>query len=210
MPPSERAAPGPRFASRIDVDLAPNALAAALAARRAAGARILDLTSSNPTRAGFAYPEAEILAALASPAALRYEPDPRGLPAARAAISAYYAARGESVDAEDLLLTASTSESYALLFKLLAEPGDEILVPAPSYPLFEMLAALESVRLVRYPLAHAADRGWRIEREALEASALAAHARRRRRASEQSHRLLSCRPTSAPGWKRSARAAGSR
>jgi len=170
MPPSERTAPGPRFASRIDVDLEPNALAAAFAARRAAGGRILDLTTSNPTRAGFAYPEAEILAALASPAALRYEPDPRGLPAARAAISAYYAARGESVDAEDLLLTASTSESYALLFKLLAEPGDEILVPAPSYPLFEMLAALESVRLARYPLEHAASRGWRIQREALEAA----------------------------------------
>ena len=170
MPPSERAAPGLRFASRIDVDLAPNPLAVLLAARRAAGGRILDLTAGNPTRAGFAYPEAEILAALASPAALRYEPDPGGLPAARAAISAYYAARGESVDAEDLLLTASTSESYALLFKLLAEPGDEILVPAPSYPLFEVLAALESVRLVRYPLAHAAGRGWRIQREALEAA----------------------------------------
>jgi len=170
MPPSERAAPGPRFASRIDVDLAPNALAAVLAARRAAGGRMLDLTTSNPTRAGFSYPEAEILAALASPAALRYQPDPRGLPAARAAISAYYTARGESVDAEDLLLTASTSESYALLFKLLAEPGDEVLVPAPSYPLFEMLAALESVRLVRYPLSHTPDQGWRIQREALEAA----------------------------------------
>lgn len=141
-----------------------------LAARRGAGGRILDLTAGNPTRAGFAYPEAEILAAVASPAALRYEPDPRGLPAARAAISAYYAARGESVDAADLLLTASTSESYALLFKLLAEPGDEILVPAPSYPLFEMLAALESVRLVRYPLEHAGNHGWRIQREALEAA----------------------------------------
>ncbi|HEY8155783.1 MAG TPA: pyridoxal phosphate-dependent aminotransferase [Myxococcota bacterium] len=170
MPPSERAAPGPRFASRIDVDLAPNALTQALAERRSAGGRILDLTLSNPTQAGFAYPEAEILAALASPEALRYEPDPRGLPAARAAISAYYAARGEAVEAGDLLLTASTSESYALLFKLLAEPGDEILVPAPSYPLFETLAALESVRLVRYPLGHAPEAGWRIERETLEAA----------------------------------------
>jgi hypothetical protein len=170
MPPTERAAPLPRFASRIDVDLAPNALAAALAARRAGGGRILDLTAANPTRAGFRYPEAEILAALAAPAALGYQPDPRGLPSARAAISAYYAARGESVDAEDLLLTASTSESYALLFKLLADPGDEILVPAPSYPLFEMLAALESVRPVRYPLEHAGDHGWRIRRDALEAN----------------------------------------
>ncbi len=162
--------PGPRFASRIDVDLAPNALAAALAARRAAGARVLDLTSSNPTRAGLRYPEAEILAALASPEALAYQPDPRGLAAARAAISAYYAARGESVEPEDLLLTASTSESYALLFKLLADPGDEVLIPAPSYPLFDVLAGLESVRLVRYPLVHAAGDGWRIQREALAAA----------------------------------------
>jgi hypothetical protein len=158
----------PRFASRIDVDLTPNALAQALAARRAAGGRILDLTASNPTQVGFAYPETEILAALAAPAALRYEPEPRGLPAARAAVSAYYAARGESVDADDVLITASTSESYALLMKLLAEPGDEILVPAPSYPLFDVLAALESVSLVRYPLEHAPGRGWRIAREALE------------------------------------------
>jgi alanine-synthesizing transaminase len=162
--------PGPRFASRIDVDLAPNALAAALAARRDAGARILDLTSSNPTRAGLRYPEAEILAALASPAALAYQPDPRGLASARAAISAYYASRGESVDPEDLVLTASSSESYALLFKLLADPGDEVLIPAPSYPLFDVLAGLESVRLVRYPLVHAAGEGWRIQREALEAA----------------------------------------
>ena len=136
--------------------------------RRAAGARILDLTLSNPTQAGFAYPDAEILAALAAPALLRYEPEPRGLPAARAAVAAYYAARGESVDADDVLITASTSESYALLMKLLAEPGDEILVPAPSYPLFDVLAALESVSLVRYPLEHAPGRGWRIGREALE------------------------------------------
>ena len=130
----------------------------------------LDLTSANPTRAGLRYPEAEILAALASPAALDYQPDPRGLPGARAAISAYYASRGESVDPEDLLLTASSSESYALLFKLLADPGDEILIPAPSYPLFDVLAALESVRLVRYPLVHSPEAGWRIQREALEAA----------------------------------------
>ncbi len=168
MPSGPRVLASPRFASRIDVDLTPNALAQALAARRAAGGRILDLTLSNPTQAGFAYPEAEILAALAAPAALRYEPEPRGLPAARAAVSAYYAARGESVDADDVLITASTSESYALLMKLLAEPGDEILVPAPSYPLFDVLAALESVSLVRYPLEHAPDRGWRIGRAALE------------------------------------------
>jgi alanine-synthesizing transaminase len=168
MPPAPRAQAAPRFAGRIDVDLTPNALAQALAARRAAGARVLDLTTSNPTQAGFTYPESEILAALASPAALRYEPEPRGLPAARAAVSGYYAARGESVGAEDVLITASTSESYALLLKLLSEPGDEILVPAPSYPLFDLLAALESVELERYPLQHTSETGWRIEPAALE------------------------------------------
>ena len=162
--------PEPRFAARIDPDLAPNPLAAALAARRSAGARILDLTASNPTRVGLSYPQAEILAALASPEALAYQPDPRGLLAARSAISAYYADRGESVDPEDLLLTASSSESYALLFKLLADPGDEVLVPAPSYPLFDVLAALESVRLRRYPLRYDEGRGWRLQREALEAA----------------------------------------
>ncbi len=167
MPPRTPAASNPRFASRIDVDLTPNALAQALAARRGAGARVLDLTASNPTRAGFTYPEAEILAALAAPEALRYEPEPRGLLAARTAVSAYYAARSERVDAEDVLITSSTSESYALLMKLLAEPGDEFLVPAPSYPLFEMLAGLEAVSLVRYPLEPTPGSGWRIGREAL-------------------------------------------
>jgi aspartate/methionine/tyrosine aminotransferase len=157
-----------RFAARLDLDLAPNALAEALAARRAGGAPVLDLTASNPTRAGFAYAEREILSALASPEALRYEPEPRGLPAAREAVTAYYAARGETVDAHDLLLTSSTSESYSLLFKLLAEPGDEVLAPQPSYPLLELLAALESVRLVRYPLEQDAQGVWRIGRTALE------------------------------------------
>jgi aspartate/methionine/tyrosine aminotransferase len=161
--------PEPRFASRIDPDLTPNPLAAALAERRSAGARILDLTASNPTRAGLVYPEAGILAALASPEALAHQPDPRGLPAARAAISAYYAERGDAVGVEDVLLTASSSESYALLFKLLADPGDEVLVPAPSYPLFDVLAALESVRLRRYPLRYVEGR-WRIQREALAAA----------------------------------------
>jgi aspartate/methionine/tyrosine aminotransferase len=167
MPPSPRSV---AFASRIDLDQEPNALSLALANRRAAGAQILDLTASNPTQAGLCYPESEILAALAVPAALRYEPEPRGLAPARQAIAGYYAARGERVDADDVIVTASTSESYALLFKLLASPGDEVLVPAPSYPLFELLAALESVELARYPLVHAPGLGWRIDRAALRAA----------------------------------------
>jgi aspartate/methionine/tyrosine aminotransferase len=172
MPRRGPADPHPplRFASRIDPDLAPNPLAAALAAHRSSGARLLDLTASNPTRVGLRYPQAEILAALDSPAALAYQPDPRGLAAARSAISSYYAERGETVALDDLLLTASSSESYALLFKLLADPGDEVLVPAPSYPLFDLLASLESVRLARYPLRYTEAEGWRIQREALEAA----------------------------------------
>jgi hypothetical protein len=157
----------PTFAARIDADLTPNPLTRAIEQRRARGAPLLDLTASNPTRAGFTYPEAEILAALASPAALRYDPDPRGLPAAREAIAGYYASRGERVAIDDVFVTASTSEAYALLFKLLADPGDEVLVPAPGYPLLDMLAALESVAPVRYPLAHTRD-GWRIDRATLE------------------------------------------
>jgi aspartate/methionine/tyrosine aminotransferase len=103
-----------------------------------------------------------MLDCLSNPAALRYEPDPRGLPAAREAVAAYYAG---SVDAGNVILTASTSESYSFLFKLLADAGGELLVPRPSYPLFEFLAALESLRVVQYPLVYHG--GWEIDLGAL-------------------------------------------
>lgn len=118
---------------------------------RASGTRILDLTESNPTRAGFLAPP-ELLALLANPAGAHYAPDARGLVSAREAVSADYAARGVRVDPEGLILTASSSESYSLLFKLLANPGDEVLVPTPSYPLFGYLADLDSVSVRAYPL----------------------------------------------------------
>jgi alanine-synthesizing transaminase len=153
---------GPPFSSRLDWDLAPNRLSRLLDAKRSAGEQILDLTESNPTQAGFVYPSEEILAALSDPAALRYEPAAAGLPGARAAVAEYYSGR---VSPERILLTASTSEAYSFVFKLLADPGDEVLVPSPSYPLFEFLAALDSVRVVQYPLAY---RGtWSIDLEAL-------------------------------------------
>ena len=139
------------FSSRLNWSVPANSLARLLAKKRASGAAILDLTESNPTIAGFTYPEDFILAALADPKSLRYEPAPAGILAARAAVSAYYGGR---MDAGRILLTASTSEAYALLFKLLGDPGDEVLVPRPSYPLFDFLAALESVRVVEYPLAY--------------------------------------------------------
>lgn len=155
-----------RFSSRLRWDLRPNRLAVLLEARRRAGAAILDLTESNPTRAGLPYPAAEILEPLAGPRALVYDPAPAGGAAAREAVCAYYAARGHAVAPDRVLLTASTSEAYAYLFKLLAGPGDEVLVPRPSYPLFEFLAALESVRVAAYPLVYHG--AWSIDLHALE------------------------------------------
>jgi len=154
------------FSSRLQWDASPNPLAQLLAKKRGEGANILDLTESNPTRANLSYPAEEILAALADARALRYDPDPRGLPAAREAVSRYYAERGAGVPASRILLTASTSEAYAYLFKLLANPGEEILVPRPSYPLFEYLAAIEAVQVRQYPLRY--DGGWHIDFAALE------------------------------------------
>jgi aspartate/methionine/tyrosine aminotransferase len=121
-----------------------NALSRALAARREP---FIDLTLSNPTAAGLPYEEERILRALSQPRAFRYEPHPRGLPEAREAVADYYGGR---VDAAHIVLTASTSEAYSLIFKLLCDAGDEVLVPEPSYPLFADLTALESVRMSPY------------------------------------------------------------
>jgi hypothetical protein len=153
------------FSSRFHWDLRPNRISQALAAKRAAGARILDLTESNPTHAGLHYPD-EIVRAFEDAAMLAYEPAPAGTPAARAAVSAWYAARGHTVPVERILLTASTSEAYAYLFKLLTNAGDEVLVPRPSYPLFEFLADMESVTVRQYPLVYHG--GWSIDLRAVE------------------------------------------
>jgi aspartate/methionine/tyrosine aminotransferase len=136
---------------RLPPQLQPNALARAMAAMRASGAAIADLTDSNPTHIGVAYPH-DLLAPLADTAALRYEPHPFGLPAARAAVAADHARRGISIDPAHVVLTASTSEAYSWLFKLLCDAGDSVLVPRPSYPLFEHLTALESVHAQPYDL----------------------------------------------------------
>src|SRR3984957_2700500 len=162
------------FSSRLQWDSQPNPLSILLAEKRRSGAAILDLTESNPTRAGLDYPGGELLAALADSRALLYEPDPRGLLTAREAVSEYYAGRGIDVPAARILLTGSTSEAYSYLFKLLADPGDEILVPRPSYPLFDYLAAMESVRVVQYPLRY--DGVWHIDFDAL-ASAITGRTR---------------------------------
>src|SRR5579864_8683557 len=150
------------FSSRLNWNLPTNPLAKLIEEKRASGAAILDLTESNPTMAGLSYPADRILAALSDPRSICYEPAPMGHPAARAAVAAYY---GRRVEPDRVLVTASTSEAYGFLFKLLADPGDEILAPRPSYPLFDFLAALESVRVVEYPLVYHS--GWAIDFDTL-------------------------------------------
>jgi aspartate/methionine/tyrosine aminotransferase len=140
-------------------------------ALRARGEKLVDLTQSNPTVAGVPYESERILAALRHPLALRYQPDPLGLLSAREAISAEWARLGARVLPERILITASTSEAYGLLFKLLCDPGDEVLVPAPSYPLFEHLARFEGVRALPYALGF--DGGWFIDFERLRAATTA-------------------------------------
>jgi alanine-synthesizing transaminase len=141
------------FSSRFHWDFRPNRLTQLLARKRSEGAQVLDLTESNPTRAGIEYPAA-IARTFEDDRVLRYEPSAAGMASARAAVSRYYADRGHDVPVERILLTASTSEAYAYLFKLLADPGDHVLVPRPSYPLFEFLATMEHVGVRQYPLAY--------------------------------------------------------
>jgi len=159
------------FSSRTDWDLTPNRLAAELARMRARGREVLDLTESNPTRCGFHYERKAMLGALARPAALQYHPDPRGMRSARQAVAGYYRRRaagaaGLRVAPDRILLTASTSEAYSFVLRLLCDPGDQVLVPSPSYPLFEFLAGLNDVELVPYALVY--DHGWQIDLHSLE------------------------------------------
>ncbi|HPC83655.1 MAG TPA: pyridoxal phosphate-dependent aminotransferase [Thermoanaerobaculaceae bacterium] len=151
------------FSSRTPADLEPNRITLA----RAAHPPAYDLTDSNPTRCGIPYPE-DLLRPLADPAGLAYRPDPRGLVEARRAVSAEYARQGAAVPVERLVLTASTSEAYALLFKLLCEPGEAVLVGVPSYPLFDHLARVEGVRTEPYHLDP--DQGWRLDLHELAAA----------------------------------------
>jgi aspartate/methionine/tyrosine aminotransferase len=153
------------FSKRTEWPLARNRLSRALEARRRAGRSILDLTESNPTRCGFEYDRGKILGALSDPRSLTYSPDPRGLASARRAVADYYAERDVCVSPEQVFLTTSTSEAYAYVFRLLADPGDNVLVPAPSYPLFEFLGGLNDLELAAYPLLY--DQGWQVDLQAL-------------------------------------------
>ena len=150
------------FSSRLKWETATNRLMQALEARRASGACILDLTQSNPTQAGIVYP-ANVLQAFSDPRGMQYDPDPRGLPCAREAVARHF-----DCDVARVVMTASTSEAYSWLFKLLCDPGDEVLVPRPSYPLFDYLAALESANVRQYPLRY--HEGWWLDFEDLEAA----------------------------------------
>jgi aspartate/methionine/tyrosine aminotransferase len=158
------------FSKRTDWNLTRNDFSRALDAHRRSGRPLLDLTASNPTAVGLRYDPA-ILPALSNPAALSYNPDPKGLLTARAAVAEYYNGTehsGCSLSPEQIILTVSTSEAYSFVFRLLCDPGDEVLVPTPSYPLFEYLADLHDVRLVPYTLFY--DHGWEIEFQSLKAA----------------------------------------
>jgi alanine-synthesizing transaminase len=152
------------FSKRIPPNPAANALSRRLAALHDAGQTWADLTESNPTRAGLDYP-ADLLAPLADRRGLAYEPHPFGLPSAREAVARDHLRRDARVDADRVILTASTSEAYSWLFKLLCSPGENVLVPRPSYPLFEHLTRLEGIEAVPYDLEY--HRRWQIDDRSL-------------------------------------------
>src|SRR5438309_11823644 len=155
------------FSNRTSWKLAPNRFTEAQRELEESGAEILDLTVSNPTRAGLHYDSEAILRSLVRPEALDYDPQPKGLLSARQAVSDYYREQHDEfeVHPESLILTTGTSEGYSYVFRLLCNAGDEILVPKPSYPLFEFLADLADVKLIPYPLLY--DHGWQIDLDSL-------------------------------------------
>ncbi len=158
------------FSSRFHWNLQSNPLNDLLEKKRRRGAAVLDLTESNLTAVGLDYPEQEILQALHQPPALRYQPHPRGLLVARQAVADYYRERREAVAVDQIHLTTSTSEGYGFLFKLLTDPGDNVLVPQPSYPLLEFLAGLEAIDLRPYALLYRESAGWEIDLDSLAAA----------------------------------------
>jgi alanine-synthesizing transaminase len=164
------------FSERTNWNLAENELTAAIRQRRASGREFFDLTVSNPTHCGFEYDAAALLAPLHNPQALDYEPDPFGMTTAREAVARYYSDAGASIPLDHICLTTSTSEAYSFLFRLLCNPGDEVLVASPSYPLFDFIARLDDVQLREYPLLYdpnadlISGHGWSIDLHALAAS----------------------------------------
>jgi aspartate/methionine/tyrosine aminotransferase len=154
------------FARRTEWNLKTNRYTEALNAFRKTGGRLLDLTASNPTEVGLRYETKKLLQSLSNAKALEYEPTAKGLLSARQAVAAYYAEKGIELSPGNLFLTVSTSEAYSFCFRLLCDPGDELLVPQPSYPLFEFLADLQDVKLKPYELIY--DHGWQVDFHSLE------------------------------------------
>jgi len=158
-----------KFAKRTDWDLTANSFSQVVGELKAAGKKIYDLTVSNPTQCGLAYPQEELLAAFHQPENMIYDPAACGLLGARQAVAHYYQERGVDVPVERILLTASTSEAYSFLFRLLAEAHDRIAFPKPSYPLFEFLAGVHDLEWTTYNLVYEKDR-WALDRESFIAS----------------------------------------
>jgi len=154
------------FSGRTAWDRRPNRIALRTAALKAQGNQLIDLAQTNPTQCSFDYPERELSDALSTAELRRYCPDPKGLKAAREALASRGFAGGGQVNPEQIILCSGTSDAYSYLFKLLCNPGDNVVVPRPSYPLFEFLADLESVNLRAYPLRFAAE--WAIDFAALQ------------------------------------------
>ncbi len=161
------------FSRRTAWNLAPNRYTEALEDHKRAGRELLDLTASNPTTVGLTYRESELLHSLTDHAGLTYQPSAQGLPSARQAVASNYAEKGSRISPDDLILTTSTSEAYSFVFRLLCDPGDTVLIPAPSYPLFDFLGDLNDVRLVPYELVY--DHGWQIDFESLRIAMARAH-----------------------------------
>ena len=154
------------FSDRTAWNLEPNPLSKALAKRLASGETVIDLTESNPTKCGFHFEAERILGALSHLASLKYEPIAQGLLPARNAVVDYYRSQNCSVNINDIFLTTSTSEAYSFLFRTLCNPGDEVLIPQPGYPLFNFLADIQDVGTAHYPLIY--DYGWQIDFHALQ------------------------------------------
>jgi alanine-synthesizing transaminase len=155
------------FSKRFEYNIEENKLSRLLKEKKSAGVNVLDLTESNPTNAEFNYDEIGILNAIASPGSLKYNPDPKGLKSAREAVSQYYKEKNLGINEENIFLTSSTSEAYSFIFKLLSDPGDEILIPRPSYPLFSFIAEMESVIIKYYDLKYSDENSWEIDFDSL-------------------------------------------
>lgn len=151
------------FSGKFEYNTSENKISRLLTEKRKSGVRIYDLTESNPTRAGFDYEAEKILESVYQKGSLEYNPDPKGIPAARKAVKEYYKSAGLKVSEENIFLTSSTSEAYSFVFKLLTDPFDEILIPSPGYPLFSFIAEMESVTVKHYTLKYQAENRFRID-----------------------------------------------